>query len=413
MQQNWIGKTIGGRYQINTLLGQGGMSAVYRATDPNLRRQVAIKLIHTHLSENPNFVDRFKEEAAAVARLRHPNIVQVHDFNHDGPTYYMVMEYLIGETLQARLKRLGEVNRFMPLDEAVTFCGQLCDAVGYAHKHGLIHRDIKPANIMLDLSGRAILMDFGIVKIVGGDYHTATGSTVGTAKYMPPEQIRSEQADERSDIYSLGVTLYEMLSGRTPYRADSAVALMMMVLNDPLPDLRDFRRGVPDALAAVVERAVTKAPRDRFQTMEEMAIALQGTQGKRPGISSVATVADKELQAKAPSTGGRPSQAEVSIPEGAQADMLQDTEEGAQTAPATPSLRDVSGADDHLIADSGSASIFARLKNSRRTSGMEGGKNRTLIIVIAVALLLCLCCAFLATAYFWWGDPLVEALGFG
>jgi serine/threonine-protein kinase len=214
------------------------MSAVYRATDPNLRRMVAIKLIHPHLSVDPNFVDRFKEEAAAVARLRHPNIVQVHDFNIDGETYYMVMEYLIGETLQARLKRLNSEQRYMPYPEVIRFCTQLCGAVGYAHNHELIHRDIKPANIMLDVNGQAILMDFGIVKIIGGEYHTATGATIGTAMYMSPEQIRSERSDERSDIYSLGVTLYEMISGRAPYKADSAMTLMMMVLNDPLPDLR-------------------------------------------------------------------------------------------------------------------------------------------------------------------------------
>ena len=172
--QNWIGESIGGRYQIDSLLGQGGMSAVYRATDPNLRRMVAVKLIHSHLSVNPDFVNRFKEEAAAVARLRHPNIVQVFDFDSDDDVYYMVLEYLIGETLQARLKRLNDVQRYMPYSEAIRLCTQLCEAVGYAHKHELVHRDIKPANIMLDLNGQAILMDFGIVKIVGGDTHTAT-----------------------------------------------------------------------------------------------------------------------------------------------------------------------------------------------------------------------------------------------
>jgi len=181
MSQSWVGKTIGGRYKIEALLGQGGMSTVYRASDPNLRRKVAIKMIHPHLSDDPNFIGRFKEEAAAVARLRHPNIVQVHDFNVDGDTYYMVMEYLVGETLQARLKRLNATGRQMPLEEAVQVCLQLCEATGYAHNQDLVHRDIKPANIMLNVNGQAILMDFGIVKIVGGDTHTATGATLGTA----------------------------------------------------------------------------------------------------------------------------------------------------------------------------------------------------------------------------------------
>jgi eukaryotic-like serine/threonine-protein kinase len=302
LQQSLIGKTIGGRYQVEALLGQGGMSAVYRAMDPNLRRTVAIKLIHPHLSADPNFVGRFREEAAAVARLRHPNIVQVHDFNVDGETYYMVMEYLIGETLQARLKRLNASSRQMSFSEAGSICTQICDAAGYAHDHELVHRDIKPANIMLDLHGQAILMDFGIVKIIGGDYHTSTGATVGTAMYMAPEQIRSERVDERSDIYSLGVTLYEMVSGRTPYQADSAITLMMMVLNDPLPDLRDLRQDVPAELLAVVLKALTKEPLDRFKSMAEMAAALRQIQVKMEGGSAASNAIDLQ-----PAEPGKPA----------------------------------------------------------------------------------------------------------
>jgi serine/threonine protein kinase len=294
MPQSWLGKTIGGRYKIEALLGQGGMSAVYRGIDPNLRRMVAIKLIHPHLSTDPNFMGRFKEEAATVARLRHPNIVQVYDFNVDGEIYYMVMEYLAGETLQARLKRLKAAQRLMPLSEAVHICTQICEASGYAHKHELVHRDIKPANIMLDLNGQAILMDFGIVKIVGGEYHTTTGATVGTAMYMSPEQIRSERIDDRADIFSLGVTLYEMISGRTPYQADSVATLMMMVLNDPLPDIREIREGVPEDLLAVVEKALAKDPSERFQTMAEMGKALHLTQDKLTRDPLAATVVDED-----------------------------------------------------------------------------------------------------------------------
>ena len=293
MPQSWVGKTIGGRYQIEALLGQGGMSAVYRAIDPNLRRTVAIKLIHPHLSTDPNFIGRFKEEAAAVARLRHPNIVQVHDFNNDSETYFMVMEYLIGETLQARLKRLNSTGRNMPFSEAVSICTQICDAAGYAHNHELIHRDIKPANIMLDVNGQAILMDFGIVKIIGGEYHTATGATLGTAMYMSPEQIRTERVDDRSDIYSLGVTLYEMISGRPPYQADSALTLMMMVLNDPLPDLREIRAGVPEELLAVVYQALAKERSERFQSMAEMVAALRQIQEKVVSTPPPSTVVDE------------------------------------------------------------------------------------------------------------------------
>jgi len=305
---DWVGKTIGGRYQIESLLGQGGMSAVYRAVDPNLRRMVAIKLIHPHLSVNPNFVNRFKEEAAAVARLRHPNIVQVHDFDQDGDTYYMVMEYLIGETLQARLKRLDASGRHMPFPEAARVCLQLCGAVGYAHKHELIHRDIKPANVMLDLNGQPILMDFGIVKIVGGEYHTATGATIGTAMYMSPEQIRSERLDERADIYSLGVTLYEMVSGRTPYQADSVMTLMMMVLNDPLPDLRESRPGIPESLVAIIEKALAKDPLDRYQTMEQMAVDLEQVADSLHSATEVVTEVDESQVPESTSDAAPPAE---------------------------------------------------------------------------------------------------------
>ena len=204
------------------------MSAVYKAYDPNLKRVVAIKLVHSHLSTDQEFVRRFEEEASVVASLRHPNIVQVFDFNTDLGNNYMVMEYVPGETLQERLKRLNESNRRMSLEEALKITINICDALSYAHKRGMVHRDIKPANIMLDVNNQAILMDFGIVKIIGGSMHTVTGAVMGTARYMPPEVVRSEPADQRSDIYALGITLYEMLSGKPPFEANSVMTVMMM-----------------------------------------------------------------------------------------------------------------------------------------------------------------------------------------
>jgi serine/threonine-protein kinase len=219
-QPTWIGRSLNGRYKIDALLGSGGMSAVYKAYDPNLRRTVAIKLIHPHLSTDLDFVYRFKKEAAAVAAFRHPNIVQVFDFDSDGEVYYMVLEFVPGETLQDRLKHLKKNNTPMPVEQAVRIILNMCDALSYAHKQGTIHRDIKPANIMLDPEGQAILMDFGIVKILNATSHTATDAVVGTARYMSPEVIRSEYPDERSDIYSLGVTFFEMVSGQPPFNAD-------------------------------------------------------------------------------------------------------------------------------------------------------------------------------------------------
>jgi len=273
MSNTWIGKSLSGRYELEELLGQGGMSSVYKATDPNLKRVVAIKMIHAHLSNDPGFVSRFEEEAAAVAQLRHPNIIQVYDFNHDdeNEAYYMVLEFVPGETVQQHLERLNEDNRKLSSTKALEYMADICDAVGYAHQRGMIHRDIKPANLMLSVTGQAILMDFGIAKIVGGQRHTATGAVVGTAMYMSPEQIKGENPDNRSDIYSLGVTLFEMVSGQPPFKADSAMTLMMMHVNDPVPDLKSLNPDVPNDLIAIINKALAKDPNDRYQTAAQMA----------------------------------------------------------------------------------------------------------------------------------------------
>jgi serine/threonine protein kinase len=318
-QPSWIGRTLSGRYRIDALLGQGGMSAVYKATDPNLKRVVAIKLIHSHLSGDTQFIKRFEEEAAAVASLRHPNIVQVFDFNSDEGTYYMVMEFIPGETLQDRLKRLSDEKRLLSIEESIQYTINICDALGYAHQRGMVHRDIKPANIMLDIHSQAILMDFGIVKIVGGDSHTATGAVVGTARYMSPEVIRAEVPDERADIYSLGVTLYEMLSGRAPFVADSAMTLMMMHLNDPVPDPRNLRADLPQALVDVLVKAMAKNRNDRYRTAAEFSAALKGVlsaQGSRTITAPVSAVAAaKSVTGSAPgSEGNLPTQYEQVIP---------------------------------------------------------------------------------------------------
>jgi len=302
-QPTWIGRTLSGRYRIDAMLGQGGMSAVYKANDPNLKRVVAIKLIHPHLSSDPQFVLRFESEASAVASLRHPNIVQVYDFNNDGGVYYMVLEFIPGETLQDRLKRLAESNRQLSIEEAIKFTANISDAVGYAHQRGLVHRDIKPANIMLDVQGQSILMDFGIVKILGGDSHTSTGAVVGTARYMSPEIIRGEVADHRSDIYSLGVTLYEMLSGRPPFMADSAMTLMMMHLNDPIPNVRGFRQDIPPEMVRVLEKCLAKDRNDRYQSAAELSADLRrvlanAAQGTMVSVPEPAPVQDKTIASK-------------------------------------------------------------------------------------------------------------------
>ncbi|MGD9146592.1 MAG: protein kinase [Anaerolineae bacterium] len=318
-RNNLSGQVLGERYRIDDLLGQGGMSAVYKAYDPNLRRVVAVKTIHTHLADDPRFLVRFEEEAAAVAQLRHPNIVQVFDFNHDGDLYYMVQELLPGETLQDRLQRLNEANRRIPTAEAIRYALNICDAVGYAHLHGMIHRDIKPANIMLDTQGQAILMDFGIVKITGSERHTATGAVLGTALYLPPEMIRGKVPDARSDLYSLGVTLYEMVSGQPPFDADSAMTLMMMHLQEPVPDLRRLRPDLPEGLTAVIEKSLAKDRDDRYGSMAEMTAALKvvqdqieaGIETPAAQVESAVSLPDQIEQPRASEPAPAPSQAKT------------------------------------------------------------------------------------------------------
>jgi serine/threonine protein kinase len=284
---NLVGQTLGGRYQIESLIGQGGMASVYKAYDSNLRRAVAIKVIHPHLSNNPKFFHRFEEEAAAVAQLRHPNIVLIYDFSHEGDLYYMVMEFVKGETLQNRLKGFHEARRRLSINDAITYTAEICDAVDYAHKRGMIHRDIKPANIMLDVDGKAILMDFGIAHLVGASQHTATGAILGTAMYMSPEQIQSIKIDARSDIYSIGITLFEMLSGRPPFKAESAMTLMMMHLNYPIPDLHEIQPNTPNELIAITNKALAKNREERYQTAHEMADDLRKLPERVPEFQEV------------------------------------------------------------------------------------------------------------------------------
>jgi tRNA A-37 threonylcarbamoyl transferase component Bud32 len=319
MQDRWTGQTLAGRYQIDDLIGRGGMSSVYRATDSNLKRMVAVKFIHQHLTGEPEFLRRFQTEAEAVAQLRHPNIIQVFDFSDAEGQYYMVMEMVAGESLQQRLRRLNEANRKFSTEEAIKIIAAVCDGVDYAHKRGMIHRDIKPANIMLSVQGDAILADFGIAKIAGATTHTAAGAVIGTAMYMSPEQIRGEQIDGRTDIYALGITLFEMVCGRPPFKADSAMTVLMMHLDDPLPDVRELNPDVPPGLAAVLEKALAKKPEDRYATAGEMAAALRA-------------LADGTIPAAAP-----PTDAETVIAKDPAADATLIAGGGAGSPPPPPS----------------------------------------------------------------------------
>ncbi|MGB0386399.1 MAG: serine/threonine protein kinase [Ardenticatenaceae bacterium] len=285
----WIGHTLDQRYRIEEQLGSGGMAIVYKATDLTLQRPVAIKLIHSHLAEQSEFVKRFKREAAAVAKLHHPNIVQLYEFDHAQGVYYMVLAYIDGESLQERLKGLKKSQKLLPLSEIIRIMSTLCDAVAYAHQRQIIHRDLKPSNVLFDQRNHLYLTDFGIARVVGEE-HTMT--VTGTAYYMSPEQARGDLTlDRRSDIYSLGVILYEVASGKLPFQG-TLHSLIFKHMLAPVPDIRLRNSDIPDELFALIEKALAKDPANRFQSASEMASALRllGT----PGATKLPTDANQK-----------------------------------------------------------------------------------------------------------------------
>jgi len=263
-----------GRYRVLEPLGRGGMARVYRAYHPQLDRYVAIKVLRSDLVEDDEFLTRFRREAQAVAGLRHAHIVQVFDFDIQGDMYYMVMELLAGDTLKSRLNDYRVREERMPLGESVRIMLDVLDGLSYAHSEGMIHRDIKPANILLTKRGEAVLGDFGIAHIVGGTRYTASGALLGTLRYMAPEQGLEGVCDERSDIYSLGIVLYEMLTQRPPFEADTPLAVLMKHVNDPLPSPCSVNPALPKVLERVVLKALSKEPDDRYQSAGEMSSAL-------------------------------------------------------------------------------------------------------------------------------------------
>jgi len=268
------GQTLG-RYRVLEPLGHGGMARVYRAYHPQLDRYVAIKVLRPDLVDEEEFLLRFRREAQSVAALRHANIVQVFDFDLQGDVYYMVMELLEGDTLKTRLNDYRARDRQMELGEVVRILLDVLDGLAYAHNEGMIHRDIKPANILLTKRGGAVIADFGIARIVGGTRHTMSGALMGTLSYMAPEQGLEGHSDVRSDIYSLGIVLYEMLTQRTPFDADTPLAVLMKHLNDPLPLPRQIEPEIPELLERIVLKALAKRPEDRYQSAEEMAKSLR------------------------------------------------------------------------------------------------------------------------------------------
>jgi eukaryotic-like serine/threonine-protein kinase len=270
-------QTVAGRYVLESEISRGGMAAVWRARDDVLARRVAIKILHPHLSEDEGFVERFRREALAAARLSHPNIVSIYDTGTDVPEgggpnmQYIVMEYCGGGTLAHLLAESGA----LPTERVVAIGDSTCDALAFAHQQGIVHRDVKPANVLMADDGHLKMADFGIAKaaFVKGDI-TTTGSILGTVTYISPEQAQGLEPDHRSDLYSLGVVLYELAVGRPPFDAETPIATAMKHLKEAPPPLRSVKAGVPKPLETVIMKALEKDPERRFASADEMRSAL-------------------------------------------------------------------------------------------------------------------------------------------
>ena len=274
MSGSKIGQTIG-KYKILELLGRGGMAEVYKGYQENLERHVAIKIMHSFLASEPDFLRRFEREARAMASLNHPNIVGVYDFDIVDDNYYIVMEYVSQGTLKQKLEALANKGERLPLQAAIRYTLEIADALAYAHGRGMFHRDIKPANIIINERDAAILTDFGIAKMVSGPSHTATGSMIGTPAYMSPEQGLGKPGDLRSDIYALGVLFFQMATGRMPYDADTPLGIVMKHVNEPVPNPSEFNAVLPAPIRDIIVKAMAKNPEQRYQTAHEMAQALR------------------------------------------------------------------------------------------------------------------------------------------
>lgn len=290
--EDLIGKTID-RYKIVSELGRGGMAVVYRAMDTLLDRSVAIKLILPENEDNSHLLRRFNREAKILAKLSHVNIVKVMDFGEYEGCPYLVMEYIPGGTLKAKI---GERWNYV---DAAAMLAPIARALGYAHSQKVVHRDIKPANVLLNETGQPLISDFGILKLVDAEESqglTGTGKVVGTPSYMSPEQIRGQEVDGRADLYSLGVVLYEMITGQKPYTANTPIEVSLKHLNESTPKARQIVRDLPPEVEQFLLKAMSKKAEDRFQTGVAMADALDKLSRKQSAVAKPATTITNEFK---------------------------------------------------------------------------------------------------------------------
>ncbi len=268
---SYVGTLLSGRYRLDAQVGHGGMSTVYRAFDTVLERQVAIKLMHREMSSDTDQLERFRREARAVAQLNNPHVVGVIDTGEDDDTPYIVFEYVEGETLKDRIRRHGR----LPVPEAVAYAVEIARALGGAHERHIVHRDVKPQNVLIDADGTAKVTDFGIARTLSEEGLTADGRVLGTTDYVSPEQALGQDVGPQSDLYSLGIVLFEMLTGDVPFSGENQVAVAMKHVRDELPDVQVRRPEVSSALAAVVDRATAKDLGRRYRDDAELIADLE------------------------------------------------------------------------------------------------------------------------------------------
>ena len=292
------GVMVGSRYEMQSHLATGGMAAVFRGWDHRLRRPVAIKVLHQLEDANPHAVERFRREARATAALRNPHIVEVYDFFEEHNCYYLVMELVEGVNLKEHLAAHGP----LPPETTLTIAAQVCDALAAAHDAGFIHRDIKPQNILLSSNGPVKLTDFGIVYIPRAQAFTTGGMVLGTADYISPEQAQALELGPTTDIYSLGVVLYEMLTGALPFTGTTPIAVAMRHATAPVPSLRQANPTVPQVVEQIVLRALCKEPAERYHSARAMADALRGA--CRQLIALCETDTSSALPADVPALAG-------------------------------------------------------------------------------------------------------------
>ena len=284
-----VGEVLADRYELEELVGTGGMSSVFRAHDRLLDRKVALKILHQQYTEDDEYLDRFRHEARAAAALSsHPNIVTVIDRGEHGDRQFIVFEYIDGENLKRLIERRGPA----PVATALELGMQIARGLAFAHQQGLVHRDVKPQNVLLNGDGQAKVTDFGIARSLDVQQgRTQTGTVLGTSDYIAPEQAQGQRVDEHTDVYSLGCVLYELLTEQVPFPGENFVAVAMRHINEPPPPIRDKRPDVPPRVEAAIHRAMAKDPADRFATMSDFCRELEACLAELQGTHVIAPAA--------------------------------------------------------------------------------------------------------------------------